>query len=145
MEPSFQGRNTPDQIWVYYSGTDALKEGYLLCFKNDATVDGTTNTDRWGTTAVKPATANLMFPAGIVVNAITGPGWVRVHRLRRGDNVKAQVKANATSGSTLLGGVNNQYELGSIAQSGADLAVIALAIVTADTSSTAALKLVQLL
>lgn len=140
-ELTYQGRNTPDQVTVYYSGTDPIKVGYLLCYDTTATESGTTNATRLGTAVVKPATANLNLPAGVAAEAKTGPCYIRIQKLHKGIPIQAMIKANATLASTLLGGVNGQYELGAIAQSGADLPVIAIAMVTKDTSATAELHM----
>jgi len=137
---------------VYYSGEDTLPTGAVLCYKHDAEVGADDRKLQRGVNVVKPATANLMYPAGILDPrdaGKTGPCYVRVIVPRRGSFVTALVKANATGGATMLAPENDSYALAAHAGANTNTLAdnepcIAVATETANTSSEAATKLVAL-
>jgi hypothetical protein len=102
---------------------------------------------------VKPATAVLgafagligIEQAGKVIPDATG-AFIDIIVPRRGDVCLAMVKANATKGSTGLG-ITNAGGFNLVAHTDATLNVdlVAVALETADTSTTAAAKLVKFL
>ena len=107
----FEGASAPKKKRVYYSGTDALLVGYNLCYDHLAPVTGDKKL-QMGAECVKPATANLSMYAGVVLNAITGPGFVEIATADAGEFVTALTKAAAaTQGTQALGPVNGEYWL----------------------------------
>ncbi len=92
---------------LWYSGTDTLREGYVLAYKNDATLTDADPKLRLGSNVVKPATANLKLFAGIVAESSdgkTGPCFVDVIVPRKHDILVAYTKVNATALSTTPSG-----------------------------------------
>lgn len=109
-----------------------------------------------GKDVTKPYTANLMFPAGVVVSVgprdASGGRWLQIVPFgTRGVVISANTNANMTLGVTRLGLANDSFSLvavtGSLASAGAaDAAAVkqvALACETANTSITPARKYVQ--
>ena len=164
----FEGGPTPDTKKVWYAGTDTLRYGYVLCAAHDADPNASDPKLRLGTKYVQPTNDNLKCAPVIVADQqMKGPGFVTVIKPRKGDYVDAYVKANATAITTLLGPAHQSYNLEAVPitpatdTSGSPTAaevdtgivtgvtqglnVIARAAVTGDTSSTAALKSVQLI
>lgn len=142
ISPQYNGRPLNRRKHVYYAGTDLIEPGFALCYVHDATVDNADGKLAKGTQVAKPATANLMLFAGIAQNKVQGPGWVEVATPQRGEAVKALVKANATAQTTALAPVNGEYGLGAFVDATLNLPLSALALETANTATTAAVKLV---
>ena len=147
----YRGFERPGRKKVYLSSdraADQLEKGYLVCYKNTATVrtsPGDPN-DTFGVTVTRPATANLMLPAGIVaVRPEKGEGWIEVYDLNEvGTFVEAMLKVNATALTTALGGADGQYEIGSFTDATLNLAMIGLACETHNSSVTPAVKTIKL-
>jgi len=143
--PQYNAATEVEVRSVYFTGSDKLKEGYALCFDQDASLTDADPRLRLGVAVEKPATANLNAFAGVVApdsDGVTGPGFVSIIVPRKGQISKALVKADATAFTTLLKPVDASYALGADGDGfGAD--TVAKAAQTADTSGTAAVKAVQ--
>lgn len=109
-----------------------------------------------GKDVTKPYTANLMFPAGVVVSVgpadASGGRWLQIVPFgQRGAVMSVNTKANMTLGVTRLGPADDAFSLAAVAASvasaiAADAAAVkqvALPCETSNTSSTAARKFVQ--
>lgn len=152
--------------WVYYcnknvAGTainEQIKPGYAVCFNHAQTAPGMTADQSKGQVVSKPETGNLAQFAGIVMQAKLEPssgvanaaaGWIEI--ATAGDAVNAMVLADATANTTGLIISNGAWTL-SAAQSAGNqtdsvaelLALVGVALETANTSSTAAIKRVLL-
>lgn len=135
-----QGTLAEETFW--YAGTDALLAGYNMCYDIAATVATTPVKTARGVAVTKPATANLMHYAGYVRYPVTGPSYVTLVTPRKNEVGTPFCHVNATVSTTALGCANNDYGLVSFADATLNLAFVGLAMETADTSSTAANKLV---
>lgn len=136
------------RIKVYYDGTDTLARGYVMCFDQDATENGTDPADRLGFTVEKPATANLMFFAGIYTGeegAITDPGYITIVVPQRGSMIEAWTDANMTLGSSGLAPQDGEWGFGLHSDSAENFPMVALACITENTDSTNALSTVMFL
>jgi hypothetical protein len=132
--------------WVYYSGSDTLYKGYLLCYNYDRTtnMDGDAVSDGDGCNArfldvEKPTTNNAKFLAGFVsqgFNGFEGPGWIEIIELTVGEIVEVFTNVNCTNGSTVLYVANGSYCASSSGQ-----AILGLAEETVDRSETNGLVL----
>ena len=135
------------RIKVYYDGTETLARGYVLCFDQDATENGTDPADRLGFTVEKPATANLMYFAGIYTGdegAITDPGYITIEVPQRGSMAEAWCDATATSiGTNALAPQDGEWGFGLHSDATINLAMVALAAVSVDTDTTNALSTVM--
>lgn len=143
----YRGFERPAIKRVYYSGADTVEVGSLLCFKHDATIrtSPTSLTDTFGVTVVKPATANLMLPAGITVNRKVGAGWVDIYDISdTGKFVLILANANWTARTTPVGGVDAQYYAGVHTDATVNVAMFGLAM-EAHTAGSTALKLIKLI
>jgi hypothetical protein len=123
------GQQPLDTLRVWYEGTEELLPGYSVCYDVAAALtegsDGFNEKIR-GRQVVKPATANLEYYAGVVVDPPrkngdpggTYKGWCTIAPLRRGQWVKALVyKASSnTALNEVLQPVNAQWYLGADAQ-----------------------------
>lgn len=136
---------------VWYSGTDQLEVGYALAYDVAALVGSAAASQKQqrGVQVTKPATANLFAFAGIVSIKPdrVGPCWVDIITPAgtKGEHVLARTKINATAYTTALGLVNDDYALGAFADATLNFGLVAIAAETADTSATAAVKLIRLL
>jgi len=143
MQPAFESSTPPVQEVVYYPGTDKLEVGYVLCYDVSATV-GNPGAARtyFGAQVAKPATANLSFPAGVVMAARQGPCEVPIAPFakNKGRVMNVYHKVNATAFTTLLAPQDASYGLGSHSDSGVNLPLVGVALETANTSVTAADK-----
>lgn len=150
------GQQSLDTLRVWYEGTEELLPGYCVCY--DPTVSTTDGSDGWnekvrGRVVAKPATANLRFFAGVVVDpprkngdaSGTYKGWCTIAKLRQGTWMKVLTKADADPNLILLKVVDGSFALESEASTGTSWTVDTLAVAgeVADTSSTAAVKLVM--
>lgn len=135
--------NEPRKKMFYYSGTDQLEVGYVLCFKHDASASVTTEA-RLGRNVTKPATANLNLFAGVVARKPTtvGPCFVECYVPTPGTFCSALTDANMTVGSTALKPADGSWALVAHSDSGLNLPVCALAAETVDTDTTNANKLI---
>ena len=149
MLPQYNGGDLPSTKRVYYNGTDTLLEGQALCYDTDDTaapVTGGTLGRNRGAIVTKPATAVLGGFAGIVLTPITGPGWIDILVPKRGDVFKAMCKVSATKNSTVVGITNaGGYNLVSFSDATLNVDMVAIALETLDTSTTAGLTLLKAL
>ncbi|KKM19709.1 hypothetical protein LCGC14_1652840 [marine sediment metagenome] len=143
-------RPNPKHYW--YAGTDQLEVGYAMCIDVAAT-KGILKTSL-GRQVTKPATANLMHFAGVVMSACKGPCQVKLAIPDRNYMGEVFTKANMVKDVTVLGPVDALYSLAiklddhnatPATTTGHNLPSVALALETVDTSSTAANKLVRFL
>jgi hypothetical protein len=139
---------------VFYAGTATLKAGEAVAYDLDDTNAPVTSTtlDRKnlrGRRVVDPATAVLGMFAGLVDEGsagITGPAYISIVKPRRGDVVQAFTKSNMTKGSTVLGITNaGARSLVTSADATFNVDMVAIAMETKDTSTTAASALVKFL
>lgn len=131
---------------VYYDGTDTLATGYCLCYDQDATENGADPADRLGFTVEKPATANIMFFAGIYTGqqgGITDPGYITIEVPERGQMTEAWTDANMTLGSSGLACQDGDFGFGIHSDSAENFPLVALACITENTDSTNALSTVM--
>jgi hypothetical protein len=144
------GQRSLDTEIVYYGGTEELKVGYVVCYDPTASETPTEwKENQKGRTVAKPATANLEFFAGIVTVApqkrmgeVSGSnkGYATIARVRRGDFLKARVKANAVTGTTVLQPVDGKWHLASDGTATSNLysrRSVAIAAETVDSSADA--------
>ena len=150
---------------VYYSGTSVIYEGMPVCYNYDTTTnilgydpaDGTYNT----TTAEgyqnegkfmeveNPATANIMFFAGVVAGATfhgkTGPQWLDIYE-PNGSVVPVRSYLSSTVGLTAMAIGNGLQYFGNptAGMSNGSGRFVAIAEETKDRSSTAGLCLARL-
>lgn len=128
---------------VYYAGTDKLPNGAALCYDVAASASAADVKTRLGNQVVKPATANLMFFAGVLAPqswGLTGPCYVDIipHQ-KNGFVANAYTNLNQTGFSTTMGPVNASYALGAAADATFNVNFVGIAGSTVDTSGTAAL------
>jgi hypothetical protein len=170
--PQYNGQYDGQSKTVYFKNTTGgsvtLLEGMALAFDMDDTAAPVSNTsdpkNARGVRVVKPATAVLGGFAGLVDETSAGivvpdteGRFITINVPRKGQPVKALVKANATKGVSLLGITNaggfnlvphvpgtGNDATESLAAAVLALDFVAVALETADTSTTAALKLVKL-
>ena len=153
------GQQSLDTFQVWYDGSEELLPGYNVCY--DMTASLTEGSDGWnekvrGRVVAKPATANLRWYAGVVVDPPrkngdaggTYKGWCTIAKPRSGTFIKALTNANMTlptDGSAYyLRVANGNFAL--VAEATATtvtLNTIAVAAEAHDSSSTAAVKLVM--
>ena len=101
------GQQSLNTELVWYDGTEELLPGYSVCY--DMTASLTEGSDGWnekvrGRVVAKPATANLRWYAGVVIDPprkngdATGTfkGWCTIAKLRNGTFLKALVNADTT-------------------------------------------------
>lgn len=144
------GQRSLDTEIVYYGGSEELKVGYAVCYDPTASETPTEwKENQKGRTVAKPATANLEFFAGIVVSVpqkrmgeVAGSvkGYATIARVRRGDFMKARVKANSVTGTTVLQPVDGKWHLAADATATANLysrRSVAIAAETVDSSADA--------
>lgn len=146
MLPQMNAAEQLDVRKVWYIGTDTLQEGYVLCFKVDASPTDADPKLRLGVAVEKPAAGNVNAFAGIVSPSsagVKGPTFVDIIVPRKNGMARASVKADATAFTTLLGPVAASYSLGVVVPGSGNLPLEAVAAQTADTSGTAAVKVVQ--
>ena len=125
---------------VFYEGTDMLHTGYALCYNRDYGTASASDINR-ACRVEKPATANLLWFAGVVVegyDGVTGPCVVEITVPSFG-LVEAFCEENCTLGTTVLATKDGTYALAETAASDC-----AMAFQTVDRSSTNGLVLVQL-
>ena len=144
-----------DVFAAYYSGTDALKQGYALCWDVLASITATDVKARLGNQVVKPSTtttSNLPALAGIVAPAsagITGPGYIDIIPHQKNRFFYGWMHAKAVKFVSFIGLADADYGLilmPALIDSGAnnDLArskQVAISADDADTGATAALGL----
>lgn len=139
---------------VFYGGTATLKAGEAMSYDSDDTNAPVTSTtvDRKqlrGRRVVDPATANLGGFAGLVDESsagITGPAYISIVKPRRGDVVVGFTKVNATKNSTVVGITNaGGRNLVSFTDATLNVDMVAIALETKDTSTTAAPMLLKFL
>ena len=142
----------PNPKFYWYAGTDQLEVGFAMCIDVAATV-GTKKTNL-GRQVTKPATANLMHFAGVVMSACKGPCQVKLAIPDRNYIGEVFTKANMVKDATILAPEDAAYSLALVldddnatpaARTGHNLPSVAVALITVDTSSTAANKLVRFL
>lgn len=146
MLPQMNGSEQLDVRKVWYIGTDTLQEGYVLCFKVDASLTDADPKLRLGVAVEKPAAGNVNAFAGIVSASsagVKGPAFVDIIVPRKNGMARASVKADATAFTSLLGPVAGSYSLAVVVPGSGNLPVEAVAAQTADTSATAAVKTIQ--
>lgn len=152
--------------------TDTIKNGYVFCLDPEASADaGTSDANlpsgmalrppyaqvsnaRYARNVTKPATGILPLVAGIVTNlppeglaaADYAGGGVWIDLIVESEAVLAYTHANMTYGVTLLGAANGDWGLVALAvgTNGANIPLVCgIPLVTVDTSSTAANKLIS--
>ena len=142
----------PDPRHFWYAGSDQLEVGYAMCLDVAASV-GTKKTSL-GRQITKPATANLMHFAGVVMSACKGPCQVKLAIPDRNYIGEVFTKADMVKDTTILAPEDAAYSLALVlddhngtpaARTGHNLPSVAVALITVDTSSTAANKLVRFL
>jgi len=134
------------------TGTGAISVGDNVCYKHDE--DITAGADEWAElerfkVVAKPVTANLNFYAGVVVDIVRRQGtgtdyssFVRIQAPNHGSVMQALNHANATAGATFLKLANNDWGLvAETTPTTRTVSTVAVAGETANTSSTAAVKL----
>lgn len=150
LQVNNDSRPNPRHFW--YAGTDQLEAGYAMCL-DVAAAKGSLKTSL-GRQVTKPATANLMHFAGVVMSACKGPCQVKLAIPDRNYVGDVFTKANMVKDATILGPVDALYSLAiktddhngtPAARTGHNLPSVAVALETVDTSSTAANKLVRFL
>ena len=134
----YAGSVNPRRARYWYAGTDALKPGYAMALDLSAT-PGTAKTSL-GNVIAKPATANLSAFAGFVAEKKTGPCFVDLLEPAPGVPVYIYTKANMTKNVTGLGLADGSYALAAHADSTLNLALVAVAAETYDSSVTEAFK-----
>lgn len=97
---------------VWYTGSDQLKTGMILCYNQDATDDGTDT--GLGHAVEKPATANLDYVAGVVAaesHNVTGPNFVTIITPKPMELFDIYIDSDMTSAvlGDALGAVNAKY------------------------------------
>lgn len=118
MNPIQYKTNKISKKQVYYEGADSLKEGYLLCYNWDATLDldgdtiaeGSQNSGKY-LRVEKPTTTNAKFVAGVVSAESAGkigPCWITIIELSEAI-VPVYTNANSTGNSTILYVTNASY------------------------------------
>lgn len=142
---------------VYYkdAGSTPILAGYALCYDiaaPDTPAAGTFDEEVLGIRVVKPATANLFTFAGIVKNpprtrisATDNSGFCEIYVPQPGDILSVWTHENMTAVTTALGVANADFGLVADAQYDGtnkrpSIFTLALALETANTSGTAALK-----
>ena len=142
----------PNPKFYWYAGSDQLEVGFAMCLDVAATV-GTKKTSL-GRQVTKPATANLMHFVGTVMDACKGPCQVKIALPSRNYIGEVFTKANMVKDAKILGCIDGQYHLVLVLdddnstaanRTGHNLPSVAVALITVDTSSTAANKLVRFL
>lgn len=141
---------------VYYDGTEQLFPGYHVCWDQNPGI--TDPASDWsekvrGRVIAKPATANLLYYAGIVLRppqkrldpAGVYKGWCTIIRPRPGSYISCRVQSNATAGTTYFR-LTNDGGFALVDEATANTRVtnttLAIAAETSDTSSTIANKVV---
>lgn len=149
--------SVPETFSAYYdddSNNEEIKVGYVVCFDPTAPLaaaDGEWDEQARFRVVVKPKTANLSFPAGVISRIIRRQGsgsdyssFVEIERFKNGSTLKPFVKANCTVGTTVLKVADDSWDL--VIEGDASIATrytrvsVAVAGETADTSTTAARK-----
>ena len=147
--PTYNSGGQANEVETYwFSGTDTLQAGYNLCFDVAASPTATDPRDRLGNIVIKPSTASLNAYAGVVApqsGGKTGPCFVDVITPKAGRFTTAYCNANATAFSTALKPQDASYALAAHSDSTLNLPMMGLAAETADTSSTAANKVIKFL
>lgn len=142
----FAGGQKTNKKWVYYAGSDIIQPGYALCYDTAATKNASDPKTALGNQCVKPATAHLNAFAGVVAPGrkdIQGPCMVEILTPKPGEYVEALTKANMTLATTVLGPADASYALAAKTDATFNLAAVAKAAETHDSSTTEAKKLVQ--
>jgi hypothetical protein len=124
---------------VKFTGDDALKIGYAVCYNRDSTTGNSAGAEdlyrAWE--VEKPATANLKDFAGLVANdysAVTGGQMIEIIEPRRAGTVcRGYAGVACTLGTTKLAIQNATYTLEA---AGSSNVTVALANQTVDRSST---------
>lgn len=142
ITPQYNGQPILRKKHVYYSGSDLILPGYVLCYAHDAEADASDLKLRKGTLVTKPATANIMLFAGIAAKEVQGPGWLEITPPAAGEAIVALTKVNATAQTTALAPANGEWGFGAHTDATLNLPLAAVALETANTSVTAANKLV---
>ena len=145
MPVQYNNQDLPVESF-YYTGTDKLNAGYNLCFDQDASKTDTDRKLRLGSAVEKPATANLMFYAGVVADedeGRQGPCFVHLIRPKKGAIVDAYTDSNMTLGVTPLAPQNGSYALATFSDATVNLAMCAMACETVDTDTANANKAVM--
>lgn len=138
-------QNDENTRWVYLTETDTMATGYVLCYQQDANENGTSADNRLGTTVEKPETANLNLVAGFVhheSDGVVGPGWVKVNVPTPRRAVEAWTNDDMTVMSTALAATDGSYALVEHTDATLNIPMVAIAGVTEDTTSAAALSTV---
>ena len=138
-------QHAPRQRMFYYGGTATIEKGYVFCFDQDATENSTDPADRLGFTIEKPATANLMFCAGVYSGnegSFTGPGYITLNIPDRRQPVEAWTDANMVLGASPLAPQDGEWGFGIHLDATVNLAMVAMAGVTENTDTTNALSTV---
>jgi hypothetical protein len=134
---------------AYYVGSDALREGYLLCYNRDSNAGGGSAADADLARAQeveKPAEGNLAFFAGVVGAedaGKTGPCWITLIEpgASPGRLVMVHTDQSCTLGATRLAACAGSYAAGAAGESSV---AVATAMQTVDRSQTPGLVLAQL-
>ena len=105
---------------VFYTGTDALKAGYLLCYERDSTTGGAVTTaqlDR-ATRVEKPSSDNIKWLAGFVTQAWPASATGRHLEIVELDGhvIEMYTDASCTINSTALYAKAGSYAVGANGQ-----------------------------
>ena len=151
------GSSIPATKRVYYNAgvvEEHPKPGYAVCYDVAAAVPTDSDEEKWklrGNAVAQPASANLLFFAGVVksVSATKGADgyscWIEIIEPKPHGWTKAYCKSNATLGTTALICVDGTWSLATDASPYDSGGTVAMAGETADTSAVAANKLIMFL
>lgn len=119
MTHQYYGKDSKQSIKkVYFTGTDALKVGYLLCYDRDTTGGGAITTADYQRAwdVEKPSTANLHWLAGAVKEVGDcgrgGPGFCTIVEPNGALAVIYTEETTVTAGVTMLSLKPSDYEAG---------------------------------
>ena len=124
---------------VYYTGSDALVNGYVLCYDRDADPSSDSNItsvyQRYAHVE-KPSATNLGHVAGVLCSgSFTGPGWCDILEFRPGSVQDVYCDVNCIYLESPLAVQAGSYYLGNAGEG----PIVGMAIQTINRSSTAGL------
>jgi hypothetical protein len=155
----YDGKQVYNIKRVWYNGTSKLIEGQAICYDVltgnavlPVSLGGAGASPTYlelGQVVTDPATATLLTFAGVVASTPSnpasaiangighGPGWIDIIQPARGDIIDLYCKENVTTLSTLLGITNaGGLNFVSVSDSTINTAMVAVALMTIDRSTT---------